>query len=87
MQVKDFLWSKYQLDVNDSSSNITNDVKNRLMYDGFNYVEIFEKELSQLSNDEIYSLFARRYIHPGGRPWFYTEIVERGLEEMKDYIE
>ena len=85
MKVKDFLWSKYQLDVNDSSSKQANDVKNRLKDDGFKYVEIFEKELFQLENNEIYSLFASRYIQPGGRPLCYIDVVERGLEEMKDY--
>jgi hypothetical protein len=86
MKVKDFLRVKYNLDINNFSNPQTNDLRNRLIYDGLNCSDVFEKELSDLSHDEIFSLFARRYIQPNGRAWFYTEIVEKGIIEMQEFL-
>lgn len=86
MKVKDFLMSKYAFDVNNFSDPLLNDVRNQLIFEGLNCSVVLEKELSELSHDEIFALFAKRYIQPNTRAWFYSEVIEQGIKEMEEYL-
>lgn len=86
MKVIDFLRVKYNLDINDFSNPWTNIVRNQLIFDGLDCSNVFDKELSDLTHDEIFSIFAKRFIKPSTRAWFYSEIIEQGIEEMKEYL-
>ena len=86
MKVKDFLKLKYSFDVNNFSDPCLNDVRNQFIFEGLNCSTVFEKELSDLSHDEIFALFAKRYIKPNTRAWFYSEIIEQGNKEIEEYL-
>lgn len=85
MKVREFLAIKFQLDVSDATDPMVHDLKNQFINSGLNYPQVFDKELSQLNDDEIYYLFKMWYIYPGGRPRTYSEIVELGKEKMQGY--
>jgi len=86
MKVKDFLRVKYNLDINDFSNPWTNTIRNQFIFNGIDCSNVFEKELSALNHDEIFSIFAKRFIKPNSRAWFRSEIIEQGIIEMEEYL-
>jgi hypothetical protein len=56
------------------------------IYEGLCCSIIFEKELSNLSNDEIHALFAKICMQRSGQAWFRSEIIEQGIKEMEEYL-
>ena len=87
MKTKDFLKQKYNVDVSDFSQVENNNIRNQMIFDGFNDGDVFEKDIKDLTDEEIFSLFAKRYMNPGNGAWSFNEIVEKGKKELEKYLQ
>ncbi|MCQ2313242.1 MAG: hypothetical protein MJZ84_07350, partial [Paludibacteraceae bacterium] len=55
-----------------------NNIRNQMIFDGINDGDVFEKDIKDLTDEEIFSLFAKHYMNPGNGAWSFNEIVEKG---------
>lgn len=80
MKLKEFLLSQYNIDITDNGSKQANDIKNSLGF--YSVSNPFEKELNQLTDDEVYAVFVALIAN---KIWLYSEILDKGKKLIANY--
>ena len=83
MKLKDFLKNKYNINTEDCKDKDGNSIRSSLA--NFQPTPVLEKDLTQLSDEEIFVVFNEVYpMSKSGR--FADDVINKAKEEMSEYL-
>ena len=84
MKLSDFLKDKLSVDVHDNQDVTANKIRSALA--NWQPTPPLEKELSQLSEEEILVVFGALYPIPQGQFRVACEVIQKAREDMNGYV-